>query len=76
MSIDLSEVIGDIEKENLVFVVLSGLSIGESLTSRYGDISRLSETRFEIAINKDLTLDRVQDFDDGDPDRSLRGIFD
>lgn len=74
MSKDLSDILDNIEKENLLFVVLSGISIGGSVSSRYGDISRLSETRFEIAINKDLTLER-DDSDDGDPDRSLRSIF-
>ena len=74
MSVKLSDIVGTLPNEAMVFMVLSSISPGNSIESKYGTITRVTDEEFNISINDAVSM--KQDLvDEGDPDAGLRKIF-
>lgn len=74
MAVKLSDIVDSLPKEALVFMVLNSVSPGESISSKYGNITRVSDTEYKIEILDQIGIQQDV-IDDGDPDAGLRKVF-
>lgn len=55
-------------------MVLNSVSPGESISSKYGNIIRVSDTEYRVEIKDQIGIQQDV-MDDGDPDAGLRKVF-
>lgn len=58
----LSDLLGDDKAVNLAYMTLAAIPVGDEVTTRYGKITRNSDTDYKITINNSYTKDRFNNY--------------